>query len=151
MQSNTEIQPDEEIVFSTSLHWIRYGRPFIGFLVGLFIFEGWGGGILGGLIIAIIYGLWTKAVIKRSRFVVTNNRALLLMFEGPEIEILYSKKLEIRIRQNTLGEWLDCGVIVVDNWYESGNHTGSVRHPHELLKAIQEQKHNYELLSQVMR
>lgn len=151
MDFNRNLKAGEEIVYSTTLHWIRYFRVFSVFLVSFLVFEGWVGAAIASSIIALIYGKWTKWIIKHSTFIVTNDRTLLLMGDGPEIEILHSSNEEIRIRQDIIGEWLDYGVIVVVGRLREENHTGSIKHPYDLLKAIKEEKHNLYLLSQVIR
>ena len=140
------LMQDEQIRYSTKLHWIIFIFPilliFIGICIALVFSLDSAALIVGTLffLAAILLGIPRFITYKTSEFAVTNKRVLIKIgfIKRHSLELLLQKVEGIGVDQDFFGRIFGYGTIIVTGTGGTKEHFKTIENPLEFRKQVQQ-------------
>jgi uncharacterized membrane protein YdbT with pleckstrin-like domain len=147
---DTNLLPQEQVVYRARLHWIVYVTPAVLIGLALIIFlvaaansATAGGAVFGGFILVIgLYSLLMRWIrMKTSEFAVTTKRVVIKvgLIRRHSLELLLRQVEGIRVDQGLLGRVLGYGTIVVGGTGGTAEPFPEIASPLEFRRQVQMQ------------
>ena len=140
----SNLMPNEEVIYTTKLHWIVFFSPLFWFCVGLFLYL-YGDDDLRSLgivlmFVSVVYGLSPLVNYWTSEFGITTRRVILKtgFIKRNTVEILLSKVESIQVHQSIPGRILGYGTIIIRGTGGVEDSFKNIRNPLKFKKIAQE-------------